>query len=65
MVFGFMDVFHGITHNVSPLRAVANESEPSFLCQDKTFFVKIDFRLRKTSQLREAVVTCQAGKVLI
>ena len=38
--------------NVSRLSEVADESEPSFLCQDKTIFVKTKFPVTENQQSR-------------
>jgi len=40
-------IFIKIGYNVLPLHEVADASELSFLCQDKTFFVKTKHSITK------------------
>jgi len=46
--------------NVLPLHEVADASELSSVCQDKTFFVKTNIQLRKNRQFLEAAVIFSA-----
>jgi len=55
-----MTIFPKLAHNVSRLKRGCDSSGLSFLCQDKTFFVKTKFPVTKNQQSRLAAVVRSA-----
>ncbi|WP_217639584.1 hypothetical protein, partial [Flavobacterium noncentrifugens] len=56
--FHFMTIFSDMLPNVSRLKRGCDSSGLSFLCQDKTFFVKTKFPVTENQQSRLAAVVC-------